>query len=390
VIPLDEAPEGYQAFDQGAARKYILDPHGMTGGASFVQVAHQERPRISLPRLQRTPRPSAPTPTRAAPARSLAEPDIRDAFPTRPPSRGLLYPEARRDAGLSSQREDLQQAFLWTVALETAASRLELQRSVPGYEFETYGFVQSPDLGTRLALIIYVAPDAPEPNNAPTSIKVDGHDFPVVVRSARAAYHKLEMPMSGSAACRTIHVSPGDSTKYRGFLTAAHAVAQDGDRENVNVGDTVITVDSRGNQQMRVILEVSSVMDAALVACDAGEWTNSDSWEISRVAGYKPIQFECRYTNTPPRNRGDIVELSALRGQVPGRYGSTPRFPCYLFSNVYGVQGDSGGLITDLETNRPYAMYLGSYAFSEGPEGTVGCSLMLAQPEIVWGIKFYR
>ncbi|HEV3013178.1 MAG TPA: zinc-binding dehydrogenase, partial [Actinomycetota bacterium] len=29
VIPLNEAPEGYQAFDQGAARKYILDPHGM-------------------------------------------------------------------------------------------------------------------------------------------------------------------------------------------------------------------------------------------------------------------------------------------------------------------------------------------------------------------------
>jgi glutathione-independent formaldehyde dehydrogenase len=27
-IPLDEAPEGYAAFDQGAARKYVLDPHG--------------------------------------------------------------------------------------------------------------------------------------------------------------------------------------------------------------------------------------------------------------------------------------------------------------------------------------------------------------------------
>jgi glutathione-independent formaldehyde dehydrogenase len=28
-IPLDEAPRGYQEFDQGAARKYVLDPHGM-------------------------------------------------------------------------------------------------------------------------------------------------------------------------------------------------------------------------------------------------------------------------------------------------------------------------------------------------------------------------
>jgi len=29
VIPLDQAPEGYQDFDKGAARKYIIDPHGM-------------------------------------------------------------------------------------------------------------------------------------------------------------------------------------------------------------------------------------------------------------------------------------------------------------------------------------------------------------------------
>jgi glutathione-independent formaldehyde dehydrogenase len=29
VIPLDDAPRGYQEFDKGAARKYVLDPHGM-------------------------------------------------------------------------------------------------------------------------------------------------------------------------------------------------------------------------------------------------------------------------------------------------------------------------------------------------------------------------
>jgi len=27
-IPLDQAPQGYQEFDQGAARKYVIDPHG--------------------------------------------------------------------------------------------------------------------------------------------------------------------------------------------------------------------------------------------------------------------------------------------------------------------------------------------------------------------------
>ncbi|GAA4588013.1 glutathione-independent formaldehyde dehydrogenase [Actinoplanes octamycinicus] len=28
-IPLDQAPQGYLEFDQGAARKYVIDPHGM-------------------------------------------------------------------------------------------------------------------------------------------------------------------------------------------------------------------------------------------------------------------------------------------------------------------------------------------------------------------------
>ncbi|MDQ5832253.1 MAG: formaldehyde dehydrogenase, glutathione-independent, partial [Actinomycetota bacterium] len=29
VITLDEAPEGYTDFDKGAAKKYVLDPHGL-------------------------------------------------------------------------------------------------------------------------------------------------------------------------------------------------------------------------------------------------------------------------------------------------------------------------------------------------------------------------
>ncbi len=28
-IPLEQAPAGYRTFDQGAARKYVLDPHGL-------------------------------------------------------------------------------------------------------------------------------------------------------------------------------------------------------------------------------------------------------------------------------------------------------------------------------------------------------------------------
>jgi len=34
VIPLDEAPQGYRDFDQGAAKKYVLDPNGLIRDAA--------------------------------------------------------------------------------------------------------------------------------------------------------------------------------------------------------------------------------------------------------------------------------------------------------------------------------------------------------------------
>jgi glutathione-independent formaldehyde dehydrogenase len=33
VIPLDQAPQGYADFDQGASKKYVIDPHGMVPSA---------------------------------------------------------------------------------------------------------------------------------------------------------------------------------------------------------------------------------------------------------------------------------------------------------------------------------------------------------------------
>jgi glutathione-independent formaldehyde dehydrogenase len=36
VIPLEEAPQGYEDFDKGAAKKYVLDPHGDLQGAERV------------------------------------------------------------------------------------------------------------------------------------------------------------------------------------------------------------------------------------------------------------------------------------------------------------------------------------------------------------------
>jgi glutathione-independent formaldehyde dehydrogenase len=36
VISLDDAPKGYDNFDQGASVKYVIDPHGLTGQAAAL------------------------------------------------------------------------------------------------------------------------------------------------------------------------------------------------------------------------------------------------------------------------------------------------------------------------------------------------------------------
>jgi glutathione-independent formaldehyde dehydrogenase len=33
-IPIDEAPRGYHEFDEGASKKYVLDPNGYLASAS--------------------------------------------------------------------------------------------------------------------------------------------------------------------------------------------------------------------------------------------------------------------------------------------------------------------------------------------------------------------
>jgi glutathione-independent formaldehyde dehydrogenase len=33
VLPLEEAPRGYEEFDHGEPKKFVLDPHGLLGTA---------------------------------------------------------------------------------------------------------------------------------------------------------------------------------------------------------------------------------------------------------------------------------------------------------------------------------------------------------------------
>jgi glutathione-independent formaldehyde dehydrogenase len=36
-IPIEDAPQGYADFDQGAAKKFVLDPHGL------IRAAHTDQ-----------------------------------------------------------------------------------------------------------------------------------------------------------------------------------------------------------------------------------------------------------------------------------------------------------------------------------------------------------
>ena len=51
VISLDDAPKGYLDFDKGAAAKYVIDPHGVTGQREDARHAqNREAGRLSVRR----------------------------------------------------------------------------------------------------------------------------------------------------------------------------------------------------------------------------------------------------------------------------------------------------------------------------------------------------
>lgn len=41
VISLDQAPDSYKAFDGGASRKFVIDPHGLISKTQHLEAAHQ-------------------------------------------------------------------------------------------------------------------------------------------------------------------------------------------------------------------------------------------------------------------------------------------------------------------------------------------------------------
>jgi hypothetical protein len=235
--------------------------------------------------------------------------------------------------------EALRRATLWTVALDQAVrGRGGVAKEVRGLERVTYGFVEGRS-GIHLAAILYVRFWALA-QAAPLFIKVQGNEFPLVIRPMfRDRSRSGGLMFSNGVPTSRVRLGSG-----AGILTAAHVVAKDGDRSSLREGDLVSCTasDSAAPGQRRVV-RVDSIMDAAVI--DDGTADPSDRVvQANPFVGYFPIEIRSPDGEVVS---GAIVETEVAQGVVPGAPGQRPSEPAVVLTTITGEPGWSGSMVWD-------------------------------------------
>ncbi|MEV4049898.1 DUF2235 domain-containing protein [Amycolatopsis sp. NPDC049688] len=308
----------------------------------------------------------------ADPPRRLAAGDVGRAVPQFKPDvgRDAVYPPGAE--GLLT--EELERAALWTAALCRA---VKTQTRVSGKVRSAIGLVTD---GTeiRLGVVFYVRRLALL-QAAPLSIRVEGQEFPVVLRPPPVLSDAAGPVVAGEKGMITCRVRiPGG----RGLLTAAHVAGGRVNRYRLQAGDKVdfcAADQDPATASRRKVLASCGVMDAAIVEDTATEPVQVVP--ITGVVGFFPVRLTTPEGGTVV---ADVIEAQISEGVIRGSFGMTPNVPAEVLITASGRGGWSGSLVTETLTAHPYGMFLGDATLRSGPRGRVH---LLRQHEIVWDMQ---
>lgn len=277
----------------------------------------------------------------------------------------------------------LERARLWSIALHREVLASGLERQIRGVKQIGYGFVANgPKIS--LAVIFYVHRIALL-QAAPLWLRVEGAQFPIVLRPPYS-----DLPTSSRYSFADGLATGRARLRDRiGTLTAAHVVAQAGDKHKLTTGDMAQCITKEaGVECKQKILAVDPMMDAALI--DNEEASGLEQTVLSYpYPGYIPIEVSGPNGQV---SSGWVVEVPLPQGVVPGTLGKPASAPAQLLLDIQATDGWSGGLVsevTDIKFRgagdpRPYGMFLGVRALRTGVHGRMN---MLRQLEIVWGLE---
>ncbi len=255
--------------------------------------------------------------------------------------------------------EDLRLTLYWSMRLMLEAEgERNFARTVPGFKYIAYGFLDPEYEEDAFGVIIFAAlslgTQKELPSEVPSSIEVEDVRFPVVIRRIIETNHQyLEShPSGGTGACYAKSRVHGGSLGP-GILTAKHVVGS-------VIGVPVVL--SCGCQAHVVDVGPDGI-DAALVQSQCSQGHQQQMFPRHLVAPWTDVVFDGaasghHYTKvTAVTDTMGILNSSAL--------------PARVFLADKGRAGDSGALVADPHSSEPIGIYMGEYNDLAGRTGGI-------------------
>ena len=302
-------------------------------------------------------------------------PESLERLPAEPAERRLADSRlAERAADLT---DELRRSLGWTLLLfDRLPEVMEFARGIPSFSYAAVGFLH-PEVDEALAhsdlvpfgVVLYAeAGDHAQRFRGELVTRLEFAEtdvrLPVVARYGVFELHATAPTLpNGRIACWA--TSRGGL--INGWLTAGH-VADD------PAFQTVGTVLDRG----------PLAIDAAVV--DIGQYAQ----QAAPVTAYTtlcaglPIDMDL----SSPQS-GTVLDVAGTFGIM-----RSPRFPIRFATNIHGVPGDSGSLVTETQwAGDPLGLYLGEFTPSNPPANypmTAGFAQSIAQLEAIMDLEVFR
>lgn len=287
--------------------------------------------------------------------------------------------------------EGLLRSLFWTLRLSIVTEGgSTLRRTVPGFRFASYGFMDPESEADAFGVIVIAAPSVESRivreeqdfdgggvtdfnKEKLESVTVDGQLFPIIVRRIREYLHAPFHPAGGSGAC---WCKPRQMTRGSvGILTAKHVLPGTSGGQ-VAIGQQVSL--SCGHPG-RVSALAPDGIDAAVVSSDCIPKSGSPIQTLQIPVPWMDVEFE-----------GSMSSIATKITSVPDVQGvlTSPLLPARFFLANYGHPGDSGALVRDVNTQNAAGIYLGSFTNPAGGSG--GIAQLAYQAQHILDIELYE
>lgn len=235
--------------------------------------------------------------------------------------------------------QDLVRTLMWAAALQRTFEYERLWTKIAGFRFVAYGFADPVIEANAFGVIAYVArEDLAYPLADGRAVRVDDHDFPIVVRQAEFRDHAApdENPRGASSACwaRLNAGPPTASGVDTGFLTAPHAL----NPQPAKVGMLVDT--NRGWSTSSGQGEVLAIGPVGIEAAVVAPGLTAPNLGLQLTATHHPAPW------TDVDLIGYVTNVSTKITSVTDTRGTlNPLVPATIFTADAGTNGDSGGIV---------------------------------------------